>query len=69
MKRLTFTDRQVVAPLRPAVLHIAGDFVAAHELVPLPAPEGQHAADGCAGAALHVEGAATGRQDRDAGQT
>ena len=66
---LTFTDRQVVAPLRFAVPDIAVDFVAPDQLVSLSAPEGQHAADRHACAALYVEGTPTWWQDRDAGQT
>lgn len=69
MKQLTFADRQVVAPLRFAVPDIAVDFVAADQLVSLPAPEGQHAADRHARAGLHVEGTPTRRQDGDTAQT
>lgn len=42
---LTFTDRQVVAPLWFALPDIAVDLLAAHQLVSLSAPEGQRAAD------------------------
>lgn len=37
---LTFTDRQVVAPLWFALPDIAVDLLAAHQLVSLSAPEG-----------------------------
>lgn len=66
---LTLTDRQVVAPLRFAVPDGAVDFVAADQLVTLSAPEGQHAADGHARAALYIEGSPAWWQDWDAGQT
>lgn len=69
MKQLTFADRQVVAPLRFSVPDIAVDFLAADQLVSLPAPEGQRAADRHARAALHVEGTPMWRQDGDTGQT
>lgn len=68
-KHLTFTDGQVVAPLSFAFLDAAVYLVAAHQLVALPAPEGQHAADRHASAALHVEGAPAWWPDRDTGQT
>lgn len=66
---LTFTDRQVVAPHSFAFLDAAVDLVAAHQLVALPAPEGQNAANRHARAALDIEGAPPWRQDRDTGQT
>jgi len=65
----TFTDRQVVAPLCFATPDVAVDFVAADQLVPLSAPEGQHTANGYACATLHVEGTPARWQDRDTGQT
>lgn len=47
---------------------MAGDLLAADQLVSLPAPEGQHATDRRACAALYVEGAPAWWQDGDAGQ-
>lgn len=64
----TFTDRRVVAPLGLPVLNAAVDLLAADQLVTLSAPEGQHATDRHACAALYVEGAPAWRQDGDAGQ-
>lgn len=66
---LTFTDGQVVGPLSFAFLDAAVYLVAAHQLVALPAPEGQHATDRHASATLHVEGTPAWWQDRDTGQT
>lgn len=66
---LTFTDGQVVAPLWLPIADKAVDLVTADQLVPLPAPEGQRAADRYAGAAFDVEGAPARRQHGDAGQS
>lgn len=65
----TFTDRRVVAPLGLPLLDAAVDLLAADQLVTLSAPEGQHATDRHACAALYVEGAPAWRQDGDAGHT
>lgn len=66
---LTFTDGQVVAPLSFSFLDTAVDLVAAHQLVALPAPEGQHAAHRHTRTALHVERAPAWWQHRDAGKS
>lgn len=69
IKKITFTNRQVVAPLCLASSDIAVDFIAADQLVPLSAPEGQHAANGHTCPTLHVEGTPARWQGRNTGQT
>lgn len=66
---LTFTNWQVVAPHSFAFLNAAVDLVAAHQLVALPAPEGQHAANRHTRTTLDIEGAPAWWQDGDTGQT
>lgn len=68
-KIVTFTNRQVVAPLCLASSDVTVDLVAADQLVALSAPEGQHAANGHACPALHVEGTPARWQGRNTGQT
>lgn len=65
----TFTDRQVVAPLRFTIPDMAVDFVAANQLVSISAPKGQSTPDRHACSTFHVEGTPTWWQDRHTGQT